>query len=78
MTVPDRQIHLSFSVHLTGSHPAGWLHPSTQVDSDVDIKAYRRLAKLAEHGLFDLFFIADTPALRIDSLDVWSRYPLFT
>jgi FMN-dependent oxidoreductase (nitrilotriacetate monooxygenase family) len=78
MTVPDRQIHLSFSVHLTGSHPAGWLHPSTQVDSDVDIKAYRRLAKLAEHGLFDLFFIADTPALRIDSLEVWSRYPLFT
>ncbi|MDB5413599.1 MAG: nitrilotriacetate monooxygenase [Rubritepida sp.] len=74
----DRQIHLSFSVHLTGAHPAGWLHPSTQMDGDSDIKAYRRLAKLAEQGLFDLFFIADTPALRVDSLDVWSRYPLFT
>ena len=78
MSVADRQIHLSFSVHLTGSDPAGWLHPSTQPDGDIDIKAYRRLAKIAEAGLFDLFFVADTPALRVDNLDVWSRYPLFT
>jgi FMN-dependent oxidoreductase (nitrilotriacetate monooxygenase family) len=78
MSGQDRQIHLSFSVHLAGSHPAGWLHPSTEDGSEVNIRSYRRLAKLAEHGLFDLFFIADTPALRIDSLDVWSRYPLFT
>ncbi|HEY4253314.1 MAG TPA: NtaA/DmoA family FMN-dependent monooxygenase, partial [Roseomonas sp.] len=74
----DRQIHLSFSCHLTGAHPAGWLHPSTQVDADVDIGAYKRMARVAEQGLFDLFFIADTPALRVENLDVWSRYPLFT
>jgi FMN-dependent oxidoreductase (nitrilotriacetate monooxygenase family) len=74
----DRKIHLAFSAHLTGSHPAGWLHPSTQADADTDIAAYRRLAKLAEQGLLDLFFMADTPALRIDKGQAWSRYPLFT
>jgi FMN-dependent oxidoreductase (nitrilotriacetate monooxygenase family) len=74
----DRKIHLAFSAHLTGGHPAGWRHPSTELGSDVSIAAYRRLAKLAEHGLFDLFFMADTPALRTEQLDSWSRYPLFT
>ena len=71
-------MHLSFSAHLTGAHPAGWLHPSTQPDSDIDIRAYKSLARLAEAGCFDLFFMADTPALRSDNLGTWSRYPLFT
>ena len=73
-----RMMHLAFSAHLTGSHPAGWRHPSTQMDADTDIAAYRRLARIAEAGKFDLFFMADTPALRIDNLGAWSRYPLFT
>ena len=73
-----RKMHLSFSAHLTGAHPAGWLHPSTQVDGDIDIKAYKSLARLAESGRFDLFFMADTPALRSDNLQTWARYPLFT
>ncbi|MBP0491811.1 LLM class flavin-dependent oxidoreductase [Roseomonas indoligenes] len=74
----DRQIHLSFSAHLSGHHPAAWRHPSTEDGSDVSIASYRRLARLAESGLFDLFFMADTPALRIENLESWSRYPLFT
>jgi FMN-dependent oxidoreductase (nitrilotriacetate monooxygenase family) len=74
----DRKIHLSFSAHLSGAHPAAWRHPTTEDGSDVSIAAYRRLAKLAEHGLFDLFFMADTPALRTEQLESWSRYPLFT
>jgi len=74
----SRRMHLSFSAHLTGAHPAGWLHPSTDPASDTDIRAYRALARLAESGLFDLFFMADTPALRSDALGTWSRYPLFT
>jgi FMN-dependent oxidoreductase (nitrilotriacetate monooxygenase family) len=72
-----RQIHLSFSAHLTGAHPAGWLHPSVQLDADTDIEAYRSMAKLAEHGKFDMFFIADTPAARTNNLKAWSRYPMF-
>jgi FMN-dependent oxidoreductase (nitrilotriacetate monooxygenase family) len=72
-----RQMHFSFSAHLTGAHPAGWLHPSTQLDADTDIDAYRRMAQLAEHGRFDMFFIADTPAARTDNLKAWARYPMF-
>jgi FMN-dependent oxidoreductase (nitrilotriacetate monooxygenase family) len=75
---PERMMHLAFSAHLTGSHPAGWRHPSTQMDADTDISAYRRLARIAEHGKLDMFFMADTPALRIDNLGAWCRYPLFT
>jgi FMN-dependent oxidoreductase (nitrilotriacetate monooxygenase family) len=76
MTQP-RQMHLSFSAHLTGAHPAGWMHPSTQLDADTDIGAYVSMAKLAEHGRFDMFFIADTPAARTTNLKAWSRYPMF-
>jgi FMN-dependent oxidoreductase (nitrilotriacetate monooxygenase family) len=72
-----RQMHFSFSAHLTGAHPAGWLHPSTKVDADTDIDAYRGMARLAEHGCFDMFFIADTPAARTTNLKAWARYPMF-
>jgi FMN-dependent oxidoreductase (nitrilotriacetate monooxygenase family) len=72
-----RQMHFSFSAHLTGAHPAGWRHPSTQLDADTDIDAYRSMARLAEHGRFDMFFIADTPAARTTNLKAWSRYPMF-
>ncbi|WP_216851219.1 LLM class flavin-dependent oxidoreductase [Acidisphaera sp. L21] len=72
-----RQMHLSFSAHLTGAHPAGWLHPSTQLDADTDIGAYIGLARLAEQGCFDMFFIADTPAARTTNLTAWARYPMF-
>ena len=76
MTTP-RQMHLSFSAHLPGAHPAGWMHPSTQLDADTDIAAYISLAQLAERGRFDMFFIADTPAARTTNLHAWSRFPLF-
>jgi alkanesulfonate monooxygenase SsuD/methylene tetrahydromethanopterin reductase-like flavin-dependent oxidoreductase (luciferase family) len=35
------------------------------------------MARLAEHGRFDMFFIADTPAARTTNLKAWSRYPMF-
>ena len=48
----------------TGNHPASWLNPATNAAASTDIGHYRALAQLAEHGRFDLFFIADTPAAR--------------
>jgi hypothetical protein len=50
-----------------GGHPAAWMHPSTTAAGSTNIDYYRSLAQLAERGLFDLFFIADTPAARTDN-----------
>ena len=51
-----------------GGHPAAWLHPDTNAAGSTDINYFRTLAQTAEQGLFDLFFIADTPAARTDNL----------
>ena len=61
----------------SGGHPASWLHPGANAAGSTDIDYYRGLAQLAEHGCFDLFFIADTPAARTDNLHAWSRFPMF-
>jgi alkanesulfonate monooxygenase SsuD/methylene tetrahydromethanopterin reductase-like flavin-dependent oxidoreductase (luciferase family) len=55
---------LAALVHPTGTHVASWLHPGTQANASTDIDYYRSMAQLAERGMFDLFFIADTPAAR--------------
>jgi FMN-dependent oxidoreductase (nitrilotriacetate monooxygenase family) len=60
-----------------GSHPASWLHPEARLAPPTTISNYIDSAQLAERGLFDLFFIADTPAARTDNLHAWSRFPLF-
>ena len=56
-----------------GGHPAAWLHPHTKASGSTDIDYFRGLAQTAEKGLFDLFFVADTPAARTDNLHAWSR-----
>ena len=61
----------------SGGHPAAWLHPKANAQGATDIAYYRSLAQTAERGLFDLFFIADTPAARTDNLHAWSRFPMF-
>ncbi len=48
-----------------------------QRPGSTDVAYYRSLAQTAERGLFDLFFIADTPAARTDNLHAWSRFPMF-
>ncbi|HVY16378.1 MAG TPA: LLM class flavin-dependent oxidoreductase [Rhodopila sp.] len=60
-----------------GSHPASWLHRGSRLAPPTDLAAYVSTARTAERGLFDLFFIADTPAARTENLHVWSRFPLF-
>ncbi len=61
----------------TGNHPASWLNPDTNAAGSTDIDHYRMLAKLAERGKFDLFFIADTPATRTENFQAWSRFPMY-
>jgi FMN-dependent oxidoreductase (nitrilotriacetate monooxygenase family) len=60
-----------------GIHPASWLHQGAVRGAANSIEYYTMMARLAERGLFDLFFIADTPAARTNDLEAWSRYPLF-
>jgi FMN-dependent oxidoreductase (nitrilotriacetate monooxygenase family) len=70
-----RQIHLGLLAQPHGDHPACWLKSSAPLDAATNIDYYRSVAQLAEQGLFDLFFIADTPATRTDNLHVHSRNP---
>ncbi len=60
-----------------GGHPAAWLDPKTNAAASTDVAYIRKIAQTAERGLFDLFFIADTPAARTDNLHAWSRFPMF-
>jgi FMN-dependent oxidoreductase (nitrilotriacetate monooxygenase family) len=73
----DRHMALGVLVHATGSHPASWLKSTAPKGASTDIDYFRDLAQLAESGLMDLFFIADTPAARTEKLDAYSRYPHF-
>jgi FMN-dependent oxidoreductase (nitrilotriacetate monooxygenase family) len=74
----NKQISLAMLVgSAAGGHPAAWLHPGANAAGSTDIAYYRALAQTAERGLFDLFFIADTPAARTDNLHAWSRFPMF-
>ena len=55
----NRQMALAVLVQGTGAHPASWLSTDTQTDASTDIDYYTDIARLAERGRFDLFFIAD-------------------
>ncbi|WP_160122045.1 LLM class flavin-dependent oxidoreductase [Rhodovarius lipocyclicus] len=71
------QLVLATLVQPNGSHLASWLAPGAQDDAGTNIDWYRRIARIAEDGKLDLFFIADTPAARTDHLKAWSRAPVF-
>ena len=76
--MPNRgQMSLALLYGAAGSHPASWLHPDAAPAPPTGLAAYAHAAQLAERGLFDLFFIADTPAARTENLHAWSRFPLF-
>lgn len=77
--MPDRpMMSLAMLVdQATGNHPASWLHPDTDAAASTSIDHYRRLARIAESGKLDLFFIADTPAARTENFQAWSRFPMY-
>ncbi|MDB5412472.1 MAG: class flavin-dependent oxidoreductase [Rubritepida sp.] len=72
-----KHIALATLVQPNGNHLAAWLAPEAQPDAGTDIAWYCRMAQIAERGKFDLFFIADTPAVRTDNLAIWSHAPTF-
>ncbi|WP_213878340.1 LLM class flavin-dependent oxidoreductase [Pseudomonas sp. dw_358] len=76
MTTP-RHMALATLVQGTGAHPASWMQTGTLDDASTSIEHFIAMARLAERGCFDIFFIADTPAARTDNLYAWSRFPMF-
>lgn len=74
-----QKMSLSFLMtQSAGTHPAAWLNPSANATGGTNINYYQSLAQTAERGCFDLFFVADTPAVRTDNLHAWSRFPFYT
>ncbi|WP_127494779.1 LLM class flavin-dependent oxidoreductase [Paenibacillus glycanilyticus] len=53
------QLHLGAFIYFTGHHHAGWRHPESGVERMFDIEWYKRIAKSAEKGKFDMIFFAD-------------------
>jgi len=62
MSTQKRHLHLGAFIMATGHHVAAWRHPASQADAGHNIDHYRELAQTAERGLFDLVFVADSPA----------------
>ncbi|MFC3800983.1 LLM class flavin-dependent oxidoreductase [Cohnella sp. GCM10012308] len=51
-----------------GAHTGLWRHPDMPVDASVNLEFYKRQARTAEAGKFDLVFIADGLYITEDSL----------
>lgn len=60
----DRQMKLGVLISDVGVHPAAWLDPSTPLGGEISFPFYLELAKRAEEGKLDFFFVADTLASR--------------
>ncbi len=56
-----------------GHHMAAWRHPDGVADSGANIGHIVALAKLAERGLFDLFFMADSVSFWRGDLESMTR-----
>jgi FMN-dependent oxidoreductase (nitrilotriacetate monooxygenase family) len=62
MSSARRTLKLGAFIMATGHHIAAWRHPDADADAGHNIGHYRGLAETAERGLFDLVFVADSPA----------------
>ena len=56
-----------------GHHMAAWRHPDGVADSGKNLLHLIELAKLAERGLFDMFFMADSVSFWRGTMDALSR-----
>ena len=59
-----RQIKLGAFIPATAQHAAGWRHPESRPQDHLNIDYIIELAKTAEKGLFDAYFLADGLSVR--------------
>ncbi|ENX03701.1 MULTISPECIES: LLM class flavin-dependent oxidoreductase [Acinetobacter] len=55
----QRQIKLGAFIPTTSQHAAGWRHPASRPQDHLSLDYAIELAKTAERGLFDAYFLAD-------------------
>lgn len=63
MSTTSRQLHLGAFLFGVGHHIAAWRHPSVDPAAALRPMHYLQLARIAEAGLFDAIFCADTMGL---------------
>ncbi|WP_238176391.1 LLM class flavin-dependent oxidoreductase [Kribbella albertanoniae] len=59
----SKHLHLNAFLMSTGHHEASWRLPESNPFANTTIEHYLELARIAERGLFDSVFFADSPAL---------------
>ena len=64
-----RQIRLGMFLRPAGHHVAAWRHPQADADAGINFERFLKTAQLAEQGLFDMLFLADTSGLPIENLE---------
>jgi alkanesulfonate monooxygenase len=55
----QRKIKLGAFIPTTSQHAAGWRHPESRPQDHLNLDYAIELAKTAEQGLFDAYFLAD-------------------
>lgn len=60
----DREMKIGVLISDVGVHPAAWLDPASPLGGEASFPFYLRLARLAEAGKLDFFFMADSLASR--------------
>ncbi|WP_334173874.1 LLM class flavin-dependent oxidoreductase [Pseudoxanthobacter sp.] len=58
-----------------GFHPAGWLHPASDVGAANSFRHFLNVAKASEAAKFDFMFVADSPAAGVGDPDALCRQP---
>jgi FMN-dependent oxidoreductase (nitrilotriacetate monooxygenase family) len=67
MRPEKRQIKLGLSMRGLGYHASAWRQPGVPAGGDIDYNAYLHVTRVAERGLFDMVFLADYVALRMNA-----------
>ena len=70
---PKRQMKLGLFYWPTGHHIAAWRHPDAVPDCGVNLPHILDLGRLAEQGLYDMFFMADAVSFWRGALDAMER-----
>ncbi|MCR2764262.1 LLM class flavin-dependent oxidoreductase [Microbacterium sp. zg.B48] len=73
----SQHIVLSALIVPPGTATSSWMHPDVDPSAPDSIETYVSLARTAERGFFDLFFLADRPGAQHRHLEQWTQTPAY-